>query len=408
MSLSQLRWPSLSSVFLHIIGPVLIVLAATPLMAAPPQSVQAALARERVRRQAETRKDPAMYPFELGRLHERYKRPDRAIAAYAEAAEIAKTPFLKARILQTWAELLAEQKQPKEAKAKLLESIEITEDAHSRNRLKLRLGHLLESGKDLDGAYAVYSDLMVAPDINTRINARRRILSMYVRAGKRDVLIAKCEAALVENPLDEIALALTITLYTQGKPDLAKALQASESLADLKPHDRGTNETLASLYIQTKQLDKAEAVLVKLIKRSGAEHQGVLIYRIVGHYRSTKQHDKAMEWAKLYVAKVPKDHKAWALMAELQSNAGNMDEAAKAIQKALSLARSRSDRERFLFSWAMISIQQGDRKKATPMLTRLAASAGSHQMRKQARAQLDRLQPANKKQELHQKNQEKR
>ena len=332
--------------------------------------------------------DPGQYHFELAQVHQRYGKFDEAQQCYTRGIEVAKSPQLKVRILSAWGHWLAKTKKPDEARAKFEQALAVAENERTKCQIALSLARALEQAGKIDEAAKHYE--YVASHAETpwlRESAQNQLFSAYRKAGKLDEMVKRYQDALAADPKDEAAMRALLAIHSRIKPDTGKALAVCEQLSALKPDDAAVLTKLADLHLRARQTDKAIAIYEKLAEQQPAQKSRY--YERISHaYLTTKDKEKAVQWAEKIVQSDSKSAHAWSRFAEVCLRADQPQKAVAAFQQAVSVARSDSQREMYQLSLGDAYRKANRDQDAIAIYEKLGKESKSPHIRRRVKRQL--------------------
>jgi tetratricopeptide (TPR) repeat protein len=146
---------------------------------------------------------------------------------------------------------------------------------------------------------------------------------------------------------DDIGLLRYASFWADRKTNsetILRALALLESLPRLGWADR---MEAAQIYMQMNRNEKAEAVYGPDYLKTILSDAPKLVYYAQFWFYQRKNLNSALEAARMAVQIAPSEASGWAVLADLLQIDGQTEDARKAIEKAVSLAGSQEDRDRY-------------------------------------------------------------
>lgn len=146
---------------------------------------------------------------------------------------------------------------------------------------------------------------------------------------------------------DNIALGVYARFWAERKTNPQTVLRALAMMESLPRLTWGDRMRAAGIYLQMGRNDKAEAVYgPDYVKTILGDAKKLVYYAQFWFYRR-KNLNSALEAAQMAVRTAPSQAAGWAALADLLQINGQIEDARKAIEKAVSLAGSEEEREQY-------------------------------------------------------------
>jgi tetratricopeptide (TPR) repeat protein len=162
---------------------------------------------------------------------------------------------------------------------------------------------------------------------------------------KLDARIEAYEAAIRKNPKDEVTMLILARIYYGSgiKNMPGKAIEVYQKIREFKPDDVKLAETLARLYTETDQPDKALALYEHLIKTHPERTKGYL-YSGVSLWLGKQDPQAAIAWCEKLAKTAPKEPLFPIQIGNLYVNQGQHADAATAYKRVIPLLKSDTEK----------------------------------------------------------------
>ncbi|NUM87884.1 MAG: tetratricopeptide repeat protein, partial [Bdellovibrionales bacterium] len=280
------------------------------------------------------------YLLDLASVHQRYggnKLAAKLLERAAVLAKDSKDPQDLIRIFTSQASQMQRDKNHKEAARLYEEVLKLVNEPGQRAGHMLALARCYEGMEDFDAAESTLKQLLKECETNTGKRelswvpqtVNRQLASIW-RAKPERAASAEAEAVgkLEKDPNDANALETLSQIYTQIKPDHAKAVAVLEKLWALKPEDTQVTGILASTLIQMQKYDKAVEVYKAMMEKVPASKK-TYAYQAASALIQAERQDDAIAFAKEHLLGEDSDESSLSLMASLLDRAGKAEEAEK-------------------------------------------------------------------------------
>ncbi|HYG76940.1 MAG TPA: tetratricopeptide repeat protein [Planctomycetota bacterium] len=168
----------------------------------------------------------------------------------------------------------------------------------------------------------------------------RRTLEILPKDPERlAAAIAEAEAALAKDPKDRAANERLADIHQTVKPDPLKAIPYVEKMLEANPESTDVLNRLSSLYMQSRQSDKAIEITRKLAKVAPKEHQAQYNFQTAILLIQRGNRDEAVKVMEEYVGDQPVTDRVAMLLGTVYEQCGRMDKAFKTLRTAATLSK---------------------------------------------------------------------
>lgn len=327
------------------------------------------------------------YLLDLISVHQRYGGNKLAAKLLERAAALAKDgkdPQDLIRILTTQATVKQREKNNKEA-AKLYEEVlKLVNEPGQRAGHMMALARCYEGMEDYDAAEATLKQLLKECETSTGKRelswvpqtVNRQLAGIW-RAKPERAASAEAEAVgrLEKDPNDAAALETLSQIYTQIKPDHAKAVAVLEKLWALKPEDTQVTGILASTLIQMQKYDKAVEVYKAMMEKVPASKK-TYAYQAASALIQAERNEDAIAFAKEHLLADSPDESSLSLMASLLDRAGKADEAEKLYAERIANETDDKKKSRYMLQAVQYAIRGKKFDRAEALLAEVSEKYG--------------------------------
>jgi tetratricopeptide (TPR) repeat protein len=315
----------------------------------------------------------AAYLLDLAQVHARYGAMDQAepLLVKAQATASAEQKMQVAMLLAH----IAEQKKDFVGAAKVMEAaVAVVPEGIERVRAMLHLATLLQQGQNNEGAEKVLLEACKAPQTTPETKmiaqeAQRSLLGVWANMpGRLDAAVKDAEAAVAANPKDEAALSRLADIFTSYKADAAKASGALEKLAELRPDSQETHYQLLGAYRQSKQHDKAVEYCRKKLPSQNKSSAVRMAFDIGQLLLQSGKKDEAVAWMREKFDKPDRTLEECHMLSGFYQSAQMLDAAEETLSKGLPLSRSPHEKAGLMLRLATMAMQRKDFLKAVALL----------------------------------------
>lgn len=192
------------------------------------------------------------------------------------------------------------------------------------------LGAMKENSRDYTGAIEEYREALKNDPEASEIFAR--LASLYAQTDRLDEAVADAQKAIERNPDNEEAHRMLGQIYMQSlyggevQPEiLQKAIHEFEEVVRIDPQDDSGLLTLAQLYLQGHEPEKAATVLSRYLQQNPDTPSAVL--SLASAYQQMNQPDRALQYMMQYLETNPDNVYVLQQAADLQLKMGHPDKA---------------------------------------------------------------------------------
>jgi tetratricopeptide (TPR) repeat protein len=288
-----------------------------------------------------------VYLLDLAQVHVNYGASDRADVLVRRVLELDTDERLKNRASQLLAQILERRNDLKGAAEQYELLLKAAATTQERVQFLLALSGVHERNKDTSKAIRFLNQASVAarnsPERQTLQWVQREVVRRTTQILRKDperlsATIAEAEKALAEDPQDDAAIERLVEIYTQIKPDYAKALPLQETLATIRPQALDVQHSLATLYQQNKQPEKALEIYRKLQTSAPKQQQNDYAFRSAILLTQMGKKDEAVKLIEETYGTMPAKEADAANLATVYEQAGQYENAAKMFRHTAGLS----------------------------------------------------------------------
>ncbi|MCK6470794.1 MAG: tetratricopeptide repeat protein [Planctomycetes bacterium] len=327
------------------------------------------------------------YLLDLASVHQRYggnKLAAKLLERAAVLAKDSKDPQDLIRIFTSQASQMQRDKNHKEAARLYEEVLKLVNEPGQRAGHMLALARCYEGMEDFDAAESTLKQLLKECETNTGKRelswvpqtVNRQLASIW-RAKPERAASAEAEAVgkLEKDPNDANALETLSQIYTQIKPDHAKAVAVLEKLWALKPEDTQVTGILASTLIQMQKYDKAVEVYKAMMEKVPASKK-TYAYQAASALIQAERQDDAIAFAKEHLLGEDSDESSLSLMASLLDRAGKAEEAEKIYADRIATETDDKKKSRYMLQAVQYAIRGKKFDRAETLLAEVTEKYG--------------------------------
>ena len=294
----------------------------------------------------------------LGRAYFSQNRVDNAISAWAKIAELDPQNIF-ARI--ELAELFREQELYAQAIAQHRAIVEIKKDDPYRVCMSHReIGKIQAEKGDYQDALASYDTALAltAPDNWLRKDLQHRIIAIYADDGNWEGLITHYQEKLAQTPNDVALIGLLASAYIENQ-QLDEGIAGYRKGLTLAPTDTDLRLNLIKVLRNAERFDEAAAEYETL---SEVQPDNFHIYRELGElYLQLEDENRARRAYQRMIDRDPENAGTRLSLAEIYAEHEWFDDAIAEYEKAISLA---SDNPDYMEYFGEFYLRQGNREQA--------------------------------------------
>lgn len=201
---------------------------------------------------------------------------------------------------------------------------------HDQAYYHYMMGAMKENQRDYTGAIAEYREALKYDPEASDIFAR--LASLYAQTDRLDEAVQDATKAIQSNPDNEEAHRMLGQVFMQklytgdGSPEnVGKATKEFEEVLRIDPDDDNAMLTLAQLYMQGKQPEKAADVLSKYVGSNPDSPSAIM--SLASAYQQMNQPKKALEYMMKYLDANPDNIYVLQQAADMQLKAGDAKKA---------------------------------------------------------------------------------